>query len=399
MSLPTLNELLASADGVRGRRVFLRADLNVPLREGRVTDDTRIRASLGTLRRLADAGAKVIVASHLGRPRGERRPELSLRPVSERLAELLGRPVAFADDCVGDAAESAAAALRPGDVLLLENLRFHAAETKNDPEFSKRLAALADVYVNDAFGTAHRAHASTVGMATYVALRAAGDLMGAEIEKLRRALEPERPFLCLLGGAKVSDKLAVLEAMAERADVIAVGGAMAYTFLAADGLPTGTSLVEPDRLDEARRVRAATEAAGHRLLLPTDHRIAREIAEGAESRVAGEIPEGWMGVDIGPDTTRAYADVAREARTIFWNGPMGVFEIEAFAEGTVAVARAVADSAAFSVVGGGDSLAAVRRSGVADRIGHLSTGGGASLEFVQGRTLPGVAVLEKEVAG
>jgi phosphoglycerate kinase len=394
VSLPTLDDLLASPEAVRGQRVFVRADLNVPLRERRVADDTRIRASLGTLQRLVGAGARVVVASHLGRPKGERRLEFSLRPVSERLAELLRQPVAFAEDCVDEAAETAVGKLGPGDVLLLENVRFHAGETKNDPDLSKRLASLADVYVNDAFGTAHRAHASTVGMVPHVSRRAAGDLLGTEIEKLRRVLEPKRPFLCLLGGAKVSDKLAVLAAMAERADVIAVGGAMAYTFLAADEIPTGASLVEPDRLDDARGVRTASEAANHRLLLPTDHRIAREVAQGADSRLSADIPEGWMGVDIGPDTTRAYVEVAREARTIFWNGPMGVFEIEAFAEGTMAIARAVADSAAFSVVGGGDSLAAVQSSGVADRIDHLSTGGGASLEFIQGRTLPGIAALE-----
>jgi phosphoglycerate kinase len=300
---------------------------------------------------------------------------------------------------VGEAAESAAGKLGPGDLLLLENVRFHAGETKNDPDFSGRLASLADVYVNDAFGTAHRAHASTVGMVPLVSRRAAGDLLRTEIEKLGRVLEPQRPFLCLLGGAKVSDKLAVLEAMAERADVIAVGGAMAYTFLAAEGLPTGASLVEPERLDDAGRVRAASEAANHRLLLPTDHRIARELAEGAESRLSAGIPGGWMGVDVGPDTIRAYAEVAGSARTIFWNGPMGVFEIEAFAQGTMAIARAVADSAAFSVVGGGDSLAAVQSAGVADRIDHLSTGGGASLEFIQGRTLPGIAALENGPAG
>jgi phosphoglycerate kinase len=280
-------------------------------------------------------------------------------------------------------------------VLLLENLRFHAEEEKNEPGFAASLAALADVYVNDAFGTAHRAHASTVGIVPLVARAAAGDLLRGELEQLRRVLEPERPFLCLLGGAKVSDKLAVIEAMARRADVLAVGGAMAYTFLRAQGKPVGKSLVEPEREADARRVLAASQAAGHPLLLPADHVVAQELAAGAPQRVVKEIPEGWLGVDIGPETAARYAAEAARARTIFWNGPMGVFEIDAFAKGTEAVARAVAASSAHSVVGGGDSLAAVNKLGLGARISHLSTGGGASLEFVEGRELPGVAALER----
>ena len=395
MSIPSLDDLLRGAGGVRGRRVFVRADLNVPLADGRVADDSRIRATLPTLRRLVEARARVVVASHLGRPKGRVDARYSLAPVAARLGELLGRPVAFAEDCVGAEAEAAVARLGDGDVLLLENLRFHAGEEKNAPEFAAALARLAVAYVNDAFGTAHRAHASTAGMVSQVARVAAGDLLLAELVQLRRVLEPERPFLCLLGGAKVSDKLAVLEAMARRADVVCVGGAMAYTFLRAQGKPIGTSRVEPDREEDARRVLAAAEAAGHRLLLPVDHVVAEKLDAGAAHRVAAEIPDGWMGVDIGPETAKAYAAEAERARTIFWNGPMGVFEIDAFAHGTEAVAQAVAGSVAHAVVGGGDSLAAVNRLGLAARIGHCSTGGGASLEFVEGRTLPGVAALER----
>ncbi len=391
MAVPTLECLL---DGVRGRRVFVRADLNVPLREGRVADDTRIRASLPTLRALTEAGARVVVASHLGRPKGQRKAELSLLPVAERLGEQLGRVVSFADDCIGEGAERAVAGLADGDVALLENLRFHKGETDNEPAFAEQLAGLAEDYVNDAFGTAHRAHASTAGMVPRMERAAAGLLMAAELEKLRAVLEPERPLLCLLGGAKVSDKLSVLEALAPRADVLAVGGAMAYTFLRARGEATGTSLVEEGNVEDARRVMAAAEGAGRRLLLPVDHRIAQELRAGSESRVVKEIPAGWMGVDIGPETAAAYAAEAAAAGTIFWNGPMGVFEIDAFAEGTRDVARGVAASGAFSVVGGGDSLAAINALGLAERIGHCSTGGGASLEFVQGLTLPGVAALE-----
>jgi phosphoglycerate kinase len=393
MPVRQLDALLS--EGVRGQRVFVRADLNVPLREGAVRDDTRIRATLPTLRRLLDAGARVVVASHLGRPKGKTVPEASLRPVAARLSELLGRPVAFAADCVGPEAEAAAAALRPGELLLLENLRFHAGEEKNDAEFARRLAALADVYVNDAFGTAHRAHASTAGMVGGIARVAAGDLLDSELRHLRVLLEPVRPFLCLLGGAKVSDKLGVLEALAVRADVLCVGGAMAYTFLRARGEATGASRVEDGQIDAARRILAGAEAAGRRLLLPVDHVVARELRDGAEHRGAKEIPDGWLGVDIGPETAAAYAAEARRARTIFWNGPMGVFEIPAFAAGTRAVAQAVADSGAVSVVGGGDSLAAVNQLGLGARITHLSTGGGASLEFVQGLELPGVAALER----
>jgi len=395
MAVLDLDALIATHGGVRGRRVFVRADLNVPIQGGVVGDDSRIRASLPTLRRLLEAGARVVLASHLGRPKGKPRPELSLRPVAGRLSELLGRPVAFAPDCVGPAAEEAASRLRDGELLLLENLRFHPEEEKNDPAFAEALAALADVYVNDAFGTAHRAHASTAGMVPHVGRAAAGDLLRDELRHLSVILDPKRPLLCVLGGAKVSDKLAVLEALAGRADVIAIGGAMAYTFLRAQGQPTGDSLVEAERLEDARRVLEVARRAGRRLLLPSDHVVARELAEGAETRVVQRIPDGWKGVDIGPETAAAYGAEAAQAATIFWNGPMGVFEIPAFARGTEALARAVADSSAVSVVGGGDSLAAINRLGLAPRIGHLSTGGGASLEYVQGLVLPGVAALER----
>jgi phosphoglycerate kinase len=392
--VPRLASLLAPP-GVRGQRVFVRADLNVPLQGGRVADASRIEASLPTLRKLLAAGARVIVASHLGRPKGKRDPAFSLRPVAARLANLLGRGVGFADDCVGPVAREAVAELRDGELLLLENLRFHPGEERNDPAFARALAELCDVYVNDAFGTAHRAHASTAGVVPLVKRAAAGELLSSELEHLGVVRDPKRPLLCLLGGAKVSDKLAVLEALAPHADVLAVGGAMAYTFLRALGRPTGGSLVEPERVDDARRVLDAAQRAGRRLLLPTDHVIAREVRAGAEQRVSETIPDGWIAVDIGPRTAAAYAAEARGASTIFWNGPMGVFEIDAFAKGTESVARAVADSGAVSVVGGGDSLAALNRLGLGRRITHLSTGGGASLEFVQGLVLPGVAALER----
>jgi len=397
VGVPDLDRLIA--EGVAGRRVLVRADLNVPVKDGKVGDDTRIRASLPTLRRLAEAGARVVVCSHLGRPGGERRPELSLAPVAERLAEGLGREVTFCADCVGPEAEQAVAALGDGDVLLLENLRFHAGEKENDPDFARRLAALADDYVNDAFGTAHRAHASTAGVVAHVARAAAGDLLRRELEHLGRVLDPERPFVCLLGGAKVSDKLAVLGALAERADTLCIGGAMAYTFLRARGEPTGDSRVERDRLDAARDILDAAERSGRQVLLPVDHVVAERVADGAPHRTVAAIPDGFCGVDIGPETARAFGEACAGARTVFWNGPMGVFEIEAFAAGTRAVAQAVAGSGARSVVGGGDSVAAVNALGVADRITHLSTGGGASLEFVQGLELPGVAALERRAGG
>jgi len=393
MTVTALDDLLAR--GVRGKRVLVRADLNVPLAGGAVADDTRIRASLPTLRRLLEAGARVAVVSHLGRPKGVRRAELTLRPVAQRLAGLLAGGVSFCEDCVGAAARSAVAELGDGQLILLENLRFHAAEEQNDPDFARALAELADVYVNDAFGTAHRAHASTTGVAAFVPEVAAGDLLESELEHLRVVREPVRPLMVLLGGAKVSDKLAVLEALAPHADVLAIGGAMSYTFLVARGESTGSSLTEPARIADARRVIEASGAAGHRLLLPTDHVVAQRAEAGAPTRVVREIPDGWMGVDIGPESAKRYAEELRAARTVFWNGPMGIFEIRAFAHGTEQVANAAAESEAVTVVGGGDSLAAVQQLGIGDRFDHLSTGGGASLEYVQGLELPGVAALER----
>jgi phosphoglycerate kinase len=383
------------AQGVRGQRVFLRADLNVPLRDGVISDDSRVRASLRTMRRLIAGGARLIVTSHLGRPKGMRVPELTLRPVAPRLAELLGTGVSFCEDCVGEQAAAAVSRLDEGQVLLLENLRFHAGETKNDPDFARALADLTDVYVNDAFGTAHRAHASTVGVVAHASRAAAGDLLKSELNHLRVVLEPERPLLVILGGAKVSGKLEVMEALAPHADVLALGGAMVYTFLAAQGDPTGDSLVEQNLVEEANRVVHAARRAGRRLLLPTDHVVAQALEPGAPTRVVKTIPEGWIGVDIGPETALTYAEEATRARTIFWNGPLGVFEIEAFAHGTEIVAQAVAKTPATTVVGGGDSVAAVNQLGVGDLITHLSTGGGASLEYVQGLTLPGVAALDR----
>ena len=393
MSIPTLDSLLAA--GVRGERVFVRADLNVPLKAGVISDDSRVRASLPTLRRLLDAGARVVVASHLGRPKAKRSPDLSLRPLAPRLADLLGTGVSFCEECIGERAVAAVAGIGPGQLLLLENLRFHAGEEKNDPDFAAALAALADVYVNDAFGTAHRAHASTVGMVSKLAHAVAGDLLRSELDHLSVVRNPERPLLAIVGGAKISSKLGVLEALASHANVICIGGAMSYTFLAAKGEPVGKSLVEADQLEAARRVIRAASERSRRLRLPTDHVVAERVEPGARSRVVRQIPDGWIGVDIGPETAQAYAQEARSARTVFWNGPMGVFEIDAFARGTETLAKAMASSRAITVVGGGDSLAAVQRLGVADRITHLSTGGGASLEYIEGLTLPGVAALER----
>ena len=392
--MPGLDEVVAR--GVRGKRVFVRADLNVPMAKGAISDDTRIRASLPTLQRLLDAGARVAVASHLGRPKGERRPELTLRPVAPRLAELLHRGVSFCDACIGPKAAQAVSALEDGQIVLLENLRFHSGETKNDPDFARALANLSDVYVNDAFGTAHRAHASTAGITAFVSQKAAGLLLESEVDHLSAVRSPARPLLVVIGGAKVSDKIAVLEALAPRTDVLAIGGAMAYTFLGARGERVGQSLIELESFDDAKRVEQACRQASNRLLLPTDHVVARQVSPDADVRIEAQISDGWMGVDIGPATARRYAEEARAAKTIFWNGPMGIFEIEAFARGTETVAQGLAESPGITVVGGGDSLAAINGLGIGDRIDHLSTGGGASLEFVQGLELPGIKALERQ---
>ena len=394
MAIQSLDALLDTSP-VAGRRVFVRADLNVPLTDGRISDDSRIRASLPTLERLIEAGARIVLASHLGRPKGKRNPALSLAPVAEALAKALDVPVQLAPDCVGEAVVTAVDRLASGEILLLENLRFHAAETENDPKFAQALASLADVYINDAFGTAHRAHASTAGMVPLVKEVAAGLLLQRELDALAVTLDPERPFVCFLGGAKVSDKLGVLEALIEKADMIGVGGAMAYTFLAARGEPIGKSLVELDRLEDANRILARSAECDCEFMLPSDHIVTIRLENGAPAETVTKIPDDSMGVDIGPQTAERYAGAAMAARTILWNGPMGVFEIDAFSLGTERVARAVAASNALSIVGGGDSLAAVNKIGVGAAIDHLSTGGGASLEFIQGLSLPGVAALDR----
>ena len=379
-----------------GTHVFVRVDYNVPLEDGRITDDTRIRASLPTLEHLIKGGARLALASHLGRPKKGPTPELSLKPVAARLGELLGREVPMASDCVGDDVRKQAEALKDGGVLLLENVRFHPEEEKNDPAFARRLVenTRSTVFVNDAFGSAHRAHASTEGVAHHVKQAVAGFLMEKEIRYLDMAVHPkERPLIAVLGGAKVSDKIQVIEALLERVDALLIGGGMAYTFFRAKGHATGKSLVEEDKVPLAAEL--LKKGAG-KIVLPVDHVVASKFAADAEHKElpAQEVPEGWMGLDIGPVTRRAYSERLRSAKVVIWNGPMGVFEMKPFAEGTLAIARAMADSKGVTIVGGGDSVAAVTQMGLADKIDHVSTGGGASLEFLAGETLPGVACLQ-----
>ena len=395
-----MNKLTIKELDLRGKRVFIRVDFNVPLKDGVVTDDTRIRETLPTLKLAIEKGGRLVLASHLGRPKGGPDAKYSVKPAAKKLEELLGKAVAFAADCVGADAEAKSKALKDGDVLVLENVRFHPEEEKNDEAFSKQLAALCDgVFVSDAFGSAHRAHASVVGITKFVSQAAAGLLMEKELVYIGKAMSnPTRPFVAILGGAKVSDKIEVVKNLMRIADAMLIGGGMAYTFLKARGVPIGKSLVEDDKLDLAKKILTDAERKNFKLLLPVDHVITPELKAGAPSRIvnAGATPADQMGLDIGPETIEAYKAEIAKANTIVWNGPMGVFEMPAFARGTLEIAKAVAArtvAGATSIIGGGDSVAAVHKAGVADKISHISTGGGASLEFLGGRKLPGVEAL------
>jgi phosphoglycerate kinase len=385
---------------LKGKRVFIRADFNVPLDEnGNITDDGRIRSTLPTINYALDNGAKVILASHLGRPKGKSNPKYSLSPVALRLNRLLNKEVKFAKDCIGPDVEHLVQGMRPGDVLLLENLRFHAEEEKNDEGFSKALAAFTDIYVNDAFGTAHRAHASTYGITKFVKQSVAGFLMKKEIDYLQKAVaNPVRPFVAILGGAKVSGKIGVIENLKDKVDKVIVGGAMAFTFLKSDGFDTGNSLVETEMIDIAKRIRQSVKERSVKFYLPVDFVVAENANDGAETKIvtSQEIPKGWVGLDIGPATTRLFSEAIQDAKTIIWNGPMGLFEKDAYSRGTFAIARAVADSYALTIVGGGDTDVAVHKAGVSDSISFISTGGGASLELLEGKELPGLAALTDE---
>jgi phosphoglycerate kinase len=394
MAIRTVNQI-----ELKGKRVFIRVDFNVPLSEkNEITDDTRIVESLPTIRSVIGAGGKAILASHLGRPKGKRDPKFSLAPVAERLSQLLGKKVVLASDCIGEEVQKQIEGMKEGDVLLLENLRFHPEEEKNDENFSKALASLCDVYVNDAFGAAHRAHASTEGMTRHVKIVAAGFLMMKEIESLGRALvNPQKPYVAILGGAKVSDKIGVIENLLGKVTTLLVGGGMAYTFLKAKGFGVGKSLVEEDQIGFSLTL--LERAKGKvKFLLPSDHIAAERMDPQAKRQIVKNemIPPGWVCLDIGPETVKAFSEEIKAAKTIVWNGPMGVFEMEPFSQGTFAIAKAVAGSSAFSIVGGGDSVAAVNKAGVAKKISHISTGGGASLEFLEGKKLPGIEALRRE---
>jgi phosphoglycerate kinase len=384
---------------LKGKRVFIRVDFNVPQDEkNNITDDTRILLSLPTIRFVSEAGGKVILASHLGRPKGKRDPKFSLAPVAERVSQLLGKKVALATDCIGEEVQRRIGGMKEGEVLLLENLRFHPEEEKDEETFSKALASLCDIYVNDAFGAAHRAHASTEGMTRFVKVVAAGFLMMKEIKSLEKALvNPQKPYVAILGGAKVSDKIGVIQNLLDKVTALLIGGGMAYTFLKAEGFEVGKSLVEEDQI---RFSLSLLEGAKKKLrfLLPLDHVAAERMDAQAKREIVktDRIPSGWVCLDIGPETEKIFSQEIQSAKTIVWNGPMGVFEMEPFSHGTFAIARAIASSSAFSIVGGGDSVAAVNQAGVADRIGHISTGGGASLEFLEGKKLPGIEALRKK---
>lgn len=396
--MDSLNKKSVRDVEVAGKRVLVRCDFNVPLKDGVITNDKRIVAALPTIQYLSEQGAKVILCSHLGRPKGQWLPEFSLAPVAARLSELLGKPVLMSKDVIGEDAKQISAKLQNGEVALLENLRYHKEETENDPTFAKELAGLAELYVNDAFGTAHRAHASTAGVAAYIPA-VCGFLMEKEITVMGSALaEPKRPFVAVLGGAKVSDKIGVITNLLDKVDTLIVGGAMAYTFIKADGYDVGNSLCEYDKLELAAEILEKSVEKGVRFLMPIDHVAAEAFDEKAEPIAveARDIPDGLMGMDIGPKTVRLFSEALEGAGTVIWNGPMGVFEFPAFAEGTLSVAKAIAVSGAVSIIGGGDSVAAVTKLGFADKMSHISTGGGASLEFLEGKELPGVAVLEEK---
>ena len=380
---------------VSGKKVLVRCDFNVPLKDGAITSDKRIVAALPTIKYLLEHGAAVILCSHLGRPKGEFKPEFSLAPVAVRLGELLGKPVIMAKDVVGEDAKAKAAALKPGELLMLENVRFEAGETKNNPDLAKAFASLAEIYVNDAFGSAHRAHASTAGVADYLPA-VCGFLIQKEITVMGKALsDPKRPFVAILGGAKVSDKIGVINNLLDKVDTLIVGGGMAYTFAKAQGYSIGDSLCEDDKVELAREMLEKAKAKGVKLLLPVDNRVGDKFDANCSVKVVGSdnIPDGWMGMDIGPETEKLFCEAIKGAGTVVWNGPMGVFEFDKFAGGTLAVAKAVADSGAVSIIGGGDSAAAVAKLGFGDKMTHISTGGGASLEFLEGLELPGIAAL------
>ena len=396
--MTSLNKKTIEDVCVEGKRVLVRCDFNVPLKEGKITNDKRIVAALPTIKYLLDNNAKVILCSHLGRPKGEFLPEFSLAPVAARLSELLGKEVKMAKDVVGEDAKALAAALENGDVMLLENVRYHKEETKNVPEFSKELASLAEIYVNDAFGTAHRAHSSTAGVADYLPA-VCGYLIQKEISIMGDALNaPKRPLVAILGGAKVSDKIGVINNLLEKVDTLIVGGGMAYTFFKALGHTVGTSICEDDKVELAKEMLAKAEAKGVKFLLPVDNKIGDDFAEDCNKQVndGRDIPDGWQGLDIGPKSIALFCDAVKDAGTVIWNGPMGVFEFAAFAEGTMEVAKAIAATDAISIIGGGDSVAAVTKLGFADKMTHISTGGGASLEFLEGLELPGIAALNNK---